>query len=912
MENKNIENKICKFLIISVLVFIIIAIIAIVCKDNKVSALESANGYHIEEIIEDKFNKETLDSSWILNDSKKEIQYNALHCTSPVSYGYGPIINGARLTDKTRYEFDIHTQSMMDGANISFNIGLPSYSGAQNETTVDCKVQLWNTMLTFVVYQNNLILPSVITSQELLTTSVNLYEADTTVAITVARKDSRTTEVYIEYYRNNQQVYSSESSPFVLKDPRTPNGYSGFFWDSLEMDLTNFKVYNDDKLTFEDHFETNTITFDAQDASLGNLHVTGLNTTVCYYANVSTIKMNSNYSSILNSYKLTEQENVSNPYELTYSLKINELNINSFVGFGFGLKDDIKLDSVNAIGLLKTGEDTIEVVMLKNGVVNRTNNYLINELKLSISKYQNISITLDYANNAYLTISDLTYKFVNVDYYGSFGVGVIDLETNKSSNIELNEFKLMSNTYKKYSSSDVSNDFSGTKLSEDGFADEPYLNNQKYFIGPQVTLEEDWENGSNAIVFTNSGAYSSFGVRNKYSEFVCEFDIEVLSRQNFQYIGLSFGRESIVDVLVQSSTTNKAFLFRCDNNGASSAHVFYGSDGKLGSGSTSENSALNIFDKDNTKYHMMFVAKNRNLYVYYKDINAPDSDLGILRSVVKDVNIDGYCEIVGANGATFKVTNYKLVNLSDECTSESAITLRESFVNKNNISDKLVVDALNKIIDERLVMNNSSFETVNPYLYEIIRFTTYGMDDNLQIKFSKDKKIVFDTFKNRIIIYEGKEETSFDIGNANLKNIKGKRFEIILIGNEIKIGYKGYYDPIDKLSNELISYTLKSNLSKDNISFMSNGKTIIDDLYVFALDNSMRCESVSYEEDPNNQNTWKIRDDFDPSTVYNPDDNNLLASLTNKMGCNSSISGVLSILPLFSLIIVFKRKRGNE
>lgn len=883
------------------------ALVGLVRKNTTVKA-DSTNGYHLEEIYQDKFNKDELDSNWVLKDATVEHNYNGLHCISPLTYGSGPIMNAFRLAEKTNIRFTIYPNSCIDGANISFNIGMPSPTTTQKEPDVDARIQFWDDQLVFLNYQHNLAVDKVNINSHVLRGFTGLYSdlLETEVSLYITRKSSTQTSMYAEYIRGGEVVYTNEATPFVLENPRYADGYCGFFWDCVEMDLTNFEAYNNDVLVFEDCFEENTLTYTATEYTKGNFHVVGdLNESKVYISKVGSIKMDNANEAIFNKVELTKQENITNPYEIDYSVKINELNANSFIGFGYGLKDgDNKIDATNAIGFVKKDNLTAEVVAIRNGVVDNSNHYQIALAKLGIGKYIDYTVTFDYTNNAYLTIGGQTYKFENISFYGQTAIGLVDLGANTSSSIELKQFAINRNSYSKLDSIDASNDFKGKKEAADEFDfDKPYLNDQKYFVGSNVALEEDWVSGEVALTFTNANPYSGFGYRKQYSEWICEFDADIYSHNNDQMIGLSFGRQSVVDVLMQASTSNSAFILSCtfdDNGNPHTNQIAYGANCKFDNGKNfREETTINIYDLNNTKYHFMFIAKNRNVYCYYKDVNAPDSELGICRAVLPNVNTDGYVSIVGNNYASFGITNYKIVNLSDECTSESELTLRESFNNKNNVSEKISLGT-SKVVDDALLLKNSAVKTVNKTMYEIIRFTTENVENKLQVMFSTNKKVVFDVNNNQIVIDEDGEKTTYDCSEINLKYIKGKRFEIMIMGNEINISYKGYYDPQDKLNTTVITHTLKSALVKDNITLSSTGSTTIDDLYIFALDNSAKCATYNYEDDPNTAQTWFVKKDYDPSKVY------------NAKGCTSSSSAAILALGLLGLVPVLASKKRKE
>ena len=141
----------------------------------------------------------------------------------------------------------------------------------------------------------------------------------------------------------------------------------------------------------------------------------------------------------------------------------------------------------------------------------------------------------------------------------------------------------------------------------------------------------------------------------------------------------------------------------------------------------------------------------------------------------------------------------------------------------------------------------------------------------------------------------------------NLSYIKGKRFEIKILGDELTISFKGHYDPLDKLSNALITYKFEEPLKEDYIVISSNGKTSLDDLYLFSLDNSKEAITLNFEDDPNNATVWVVKPDFDPSKVYKEE---IVEPEDNKKGCKSSLSLVFALPALITLtgVLVLKKK----
>lgn len=74
----------------------------------------------------------------------------------------------------------------------------------------------------------------------------------------------------------------------------------------------------------------------------------------------------------------------------------------------------------------------------------------------------------------------------------------------------------------------------------------------------------------------------------------------------------------------------------------------------------------------------------------------------------------------------------------------------------------------------------------------------------------------------------------------------------------LMIGAKGVYEPNDKLSVPIVEYTFAKPVG-DGIIKWTSADASIDNISVYALDNTYKAENVSYEQDPNDTDIWKSK-----------------------------------------------------
>ena len=86
-------------------------------------------------------------------------------------------------------------------------------STIQTEPNVDCKVQFWNNQLVFTDWQHNLAVNEEKQAEHVLREFSGLYSdlVKTDVSLFIERKSNTITQIYAEYSRDGEVVYSSKN-----------------------------------------------------------------------------------------------------------------------------------------------------------------------------------------------------------------------------------------------------------------------------------------------------------------------------------------------------------------------------------------------------------------------------------------------------------------------------------------------------------------------------------------------------------------------------------------------------------------------------------------------------------------------------------------------------------------------------
>ncbi len=731
----------------------------------------------------------------------------------------------------------------------------------------------------------------------------------TDFAVTLEKVSGNEFKVTFEILEDGEPIVTTDYGSTVRME--NPNGYF-CMWGGLneKFNLRNFKVYDSPtNLAFSDDFVNSSLTYGDEAVGNSNWHINEARFTkdeIFISRNAGPV-FNKAGDFITAKSPLELCDDVSKPYEISFMAQIKNLEKNAIFGLFLNADKSVSLDKATIIGVSVYDDKFASVNLIRNGKMSDNEENLIPLSSLNIDDIAvefNVTICSDYS--IIVNIGGVQLTFNNIKYDGYWGICNYSTDNVSTSDVRLDEVKVIKNTYAPCAEPDLSNDFAGIKLTQDGF-EEYYISDRTYYIGPSVSLRpKSAFTTEPSIYFENSGSYSAFAPKKQYTDFILQFDVKMVSEgKNSQWFGVNFGKKNFAAI----SDTSSGIYFEYYAWATEPYTQMVSNLCTFDDGSKAKKVEDYHFYKDQeTKYNFMFVAKNRTVYVYFKEDSEDISKLGICRAVIPDINTAGYVSIFGVSGVSFDVMNYKLTNIAPEATGDSEIALRESF-NNDKISDKLVTEGGAEIKDGTMKLSGGSIATANNNTYYIANFTALNLNADLTVSFSDNKSLVLSKDLKTVTVNDGGKKTAFDVSAYNLADYKNTQFQFILQYDALSVGAKGVYDPVDKFASPIVEYTFAKPVAEGVIKWSSDD-AVLDDISVYSLDHTYKAASVSYEEDPNDTDIW----------VKNPNiigGSSVTVNSKNESGVPTlfiviySVIGAVIVALLGVIIAVFVKKRGK-
>ncbi len=729
----------------------------------------------------------------------------------------------------------------------------------------------------------------------------------TDFAVTLKKASGNKYKITFEILEKGKTVMSTDYGTTVRMENQ--NGYF-CMWNAQgeKFNLRNFKAYDSpEHIAFSDDFKNSSLTYGDEAVGKSNWHINNTEYTkselfIARNAGPDFKKAN---DTITAKSKLIPCNKVSKPYEISFKAEIKSLDKNSTFGFYFGAEKAGDISKATVIGVSAYDGKNASVNLIKNGKKINYGDSFIPQNLLNIDETTvdfKVVILSDYS--LVFTVGGVQFSFTNIEYGGYWGICDYSFDSRSASVVKLNEVNVLKNTYTGCKEPDLSNDFAGIKPTQDGF-EEYYISDRTYYIGPAVSLRPKGAFTTEpSLYFENAGPYSSFSTKAKYTDFILQFDVKTVSKgANGQSFGVSFGKENYASIANYSTCINFAYNGWSDTPYTHMATNLCSFDDGM---KEKKIEGYHFYKDQDTKYNFMIVAKNRTVYVYFKEDSEDISKLGICRAVIPDVNTAGYVSVYGTNGVSFDLFNYKLTNISAEATKDSDIALRESF-DGDKISEKLATDGSAQIKDGAMELTGGSIKTKNKHRYYIANFTVLKSDRDLSFEFAGNKSLVFSKDLNKITVKDGANSKVFDVSEYNLEDYKNIQFQLILQYDSLSVAAKGVYEPCDKLSSPILEYSFSKPVEEGILGWSSEG-ALIDDISVYALDNSYKAANISFEQDPNDGDIWvsKLSDKKDKSADSQSDTGIPALFII----IYSVIGGIILVLSAV-LIILSVKKRGK-
>lgn len=729
----------------------------------------------------------------------------------------------------------------------------------------------------------------------------------TDFGVTLERVSGNNYKITFEILEDGKPTVSTDYGTTVRME--NSNGYFCMWGGQSEkFNLCNFKAYDSPAhLAFSDDFENSSLTYGDQPVGNSFWHInnTGYTKEELFISRNAGPSFKKAGDFITAKSKLVLCDKVSKPYEISLKAEISSLSKNSTFGLYFGAEKAGSLDKATIIGVSAYDSKNATLNLIRNGKISDYGENLIPIDLLNIDDSSvDFEVTIHSDYSFVVTVGGVEFTFSNIKYDGFWGICNYSTDNKSTSVVKLDEVKVFKNIYTACAEPDLSNDFEGIRLTQDGF-EEYYISDRTYYIGPGVSLRPKGAFTTEpSLYFENAGPYSAFVPKKQYTDFILQFDVKTVSEgANGQWFGVSFGKESYASIANYSTCINFAY-----NGWTDTPYTHMSTNLCAFDDGTKEKKieGYHFYKDQDTKYNFMIVAKNRTVYVYFKEDSEDISKLGICRAVIPNVNTAGYVSVFGINGVSFDIFNYKLTNIAPEATEDSDIALRE-FFDKEKISDKLVIENSAEVKDGAMQLSGGSIAMKNKSRYFIANFTVLKSNADLSVSFADNKSVTLSKDLKKVTVNDGAKKTVFDVSKYNLSDYKNTQIQLILQYDALSLSAKGVYEPNDKFASPIVEYTFANPLA-DGILKWSSEDALIDGISVYALDNSYKASNVSYEQDPNDVDIWISKlTDKKASAISEKED----GMPTLFIVIYAVIGAVILALAAIIIILTVKKKRGK-
>lgn len=838
----------------------------------------------------------TSDSVTVATDSY------GMHFEGAYHYGSALVLTAYKLKSYNKFTFSIDMLSTNDGFIYC------GFGGADEKATVS-------------YYDFNLCISKGVTALYEMG-GMDSWKSIASTPLSNAFTVGKTTDFSITLEKVSGKDYKvtfeilDEGKPIITTDYGTlvhMENTDGYFcmWGGIneKFNLRDFKVYDSPThLAFSDDFVNSSLTYGDEAVGDSNWHINEARFTrdEIFISRDAGPEFKEAGDFITAKSKLDLCDKVSNPYEISFKSQIKSISKDSNFGLFLGAEKSGDLGNATIIGVSAYDDEFASVNLIRNGKVT---DYGENLVPISVLNIDDTSVDFEAVINSDYSldfiVGGVKFTFSNVKYDGFWGICNYSSDNKSTSVARLDEVKVVKNTYASCTEPDLSNNFAGIKLTQDGF-EEYYISDRTYYIGPGVSLRpKSAFTTEPSLYFENSGSYSAFAPKKPYTDFILQFDIKMVSEgANGQWFGVNFGKDSFASISDRSTSINfEYYAWGTDPYTQMTSNLCTFDDGTK----AKKIDDYHFYKDQDTKYNFMIVAKNRTVYVYFKEDSEDISKLGICRAVIPNVNTAGYVSIFGLNGVSFDVFNYKLTNIAPEATKDSDIALRESF-SKEKISDKLVTEGSVTVKDGAMKLSGGSVATKEKKTYYIANFTVLNSGAELTVNFSSDKSMTLAHDLKQVTVNDGEQEKVYDVSEYNLSDYKNTQFQFILQYDSLSLSAKGIYEPADKFATPILEHTFSKPVEEGIIKWTSQDAAI-DDISVYSLDHTYKAAAVSYEQDPNDTDIWlskeNIKKDGDSSKDSEKDGMPTLFIVIY------SVIGAIILALLGIIITLFVKKRGK-
>lgn len=883
--------------------------------------LESQASTVRKDVLDETFNSTELPAGWLAEDALFNSDYNAMRFNSAYYWAGAVVLNAYEKQDYNKFEFDVTLGEYTSDSWIGFAFGAETPTATWD--LYDGYV-LMNPSVVSVVDLKNIDQSTAANVQSADSLFEKLTQGSATITIEFVKNAKDNFDVTLKYVFADKTESSFAWSNIRITDS---NPYFAINSSKTLWDITNFKVLDKDgNVSFHDDFSEPALTYSTDDYANGNWHICSAYTEKDIYVGpIGKVKLAKKNSKMIHRTALEASVDSEYIYDMSYLIDVESLAENSVFGMGFGMSSqESDLDETAFLGITKLDDEKGAFVLVKDGEIEKTVSvFAMERIAEGDGKFEEVSVQINYDFSVSVKLGKLTAKFKNIRYDGYWGFGNVSLGGEDTSVVFVDDVTMHAYEVVRYNAQDASNNFAGTKTEEvDGInISDYYINEQKWFLGPKISqklyIEGDTETG---ILFNMSNPYSCFGYREKYDEYVVQFDVVVNglteSMLDESYTGAEFNGQAF------GLAFNKSSFFANAENSAFVAVFYNGWDPNnirtaiKGNKCTTEDGALEVelentdlhlWKDDQTKYNFMYIVRDRSVEIYFKEDSQPMSELGICRAKYVDVDTDGYATVFGTGNASFTLSNYRIVNIGADAIEAgcSTFSLREDF-SKEKITDKITLDGNAAVKDGALQLKKGAgFYTSEQGTHYLMDFDVSDIKGNFEIDFSNGNVIIFNKENRSIGFVEGENTTFVELPKNRDFSRDGyaTKIGISLIGNKATVGLVSVGESHDFLYEPVAEYSWAQNFVKAAVILKSGEALTVDNLNVYKLDNDYTAERMDYSPDEKVPDMWVVKDKVVGE--------NTASGLWTTILVIAAVV-VVAAVAIVMVVIVKKRKRGEK
>ncbi len=727
-------------------------------------------------------------------------------------------------------------------------------------------------------------------------------------------------EVYYDILTlDGEMIKEHDPVKDVYKVNRNLSGYVGFNDSGNPVEISHFLLKNaeDNSTIYEDNFTNSGIQY-ANDGS-GVWAAMRFSEDDVKLGPVGDLRLLGKDSSITFNTKFSKPETptVDTAYFATADVAFNTMSSNAVAGF------EIAKASVNDAGEfygIQKERFGYNLVHINNGQavdsIKYPNNVPGNKVNLKIEVKSGNRVVL---STPHTSLSTNAFKIE-----GYLGIKNISLDGAACTGPSIDNFNINKITDRGDQTPDVSINFNGTQKKTAGFFEyeDFYVSKKEWkmtttsdmFLS-QFDGTIDPNNPDGKLYYSHSTNSTMFGSKNKYSDYVVKFKVQILSEVSSMEeragFALEFGLDKF-DTYYDNAQSIGLYNTNASNPSQSLIIMNHCHNKDTGSYSMdfpkSDGTFAQLFEKRNGEYptfDVMYIVKDGMVSMHFKYEDEPMSVLATPRVIAKaEGTTDGYCTVVGTSNIDFSLDDYSVTNLDFVNSNleyvpykdaEYQITTRKDFaISKDTTGLELNGSSING--NSLRISNDGSASTTSKTGNGMYRMKFKGIENKATLKFGDLYIDLVDEGNSKSLVARN-NVTSETINLGKNFVFANSTFEFLRVDGKLTVKFVSGDIPLSGILNEKHEITLRPTMDYEKFEISSKGITDLSSFIFVNFDSNQTIFNRNFNPDTDIVVAWTERPSIQDM---------------NKKGCGGSITTTSIIVGLSSLFalgfIVLKRK----